>query len=157
MSWLRIGSLFSPRGTLANRTLPPHGKEFKKFFEKPGNRSFEDKVVFAIWLRELLQSGKDVWEELREAGFSKEIRHEFLSARLTPAQMITMTEVILFPDQEERNQIRIQVQDCLTARNKRRLDVYSHYQYWHPEQYNLETLEKKTQSMGANPRLPKKQ
>ncbi len=124
MNWYRIVSsslnFVLPGRVLANRTLPPGGKEFRNFFDKPQSRSLEDKVKFIVWLHEMLQSKKlNVWDELRDAGFSKELRHEFLRANLTPEQIVTMTEVFVFPDQAERNEIRIHAKKVLDARNEK--------------------------------------
>lgn len=139
MSWFNIINNALPARTLVKRTLPSKGKEFKTFFEKPQNRSFEDKVRFVVWMQEILQSGKlDIWDELREAGFSKDIRHEFSRIDLTPEQMVAMTEVFVFPDQFERNKIRTHASNTLYVRNERRMGYF--------QSQPLEDLERETQS-----------
>ena len=139
MSWLGIGSLFSSGRTLANRTLPLGGKEFKKFFEKLENRSFEDKVRFVVWLYEMLQNGKsNIWDELRDAGFSKPLRHEFSRAKLTPEQIVAMTEVFVFLNEEERCKVRSHASNILAVRNEKRMGYF--------RSLPLEELERETRS-----------
>ena len=117
-----------PNRALAKKTYPKPGRDFRTFCTRPESRSLDDKVEFAVWLRELLQVKKSVrgvwsvWEELRRAGFPRDLRHEFIETDppLTQNQMVRMVEVIVFPDESERDQIRATANNIMCERNKER-------------------------------------
>ncbi len=147
----------APSRTLAKRTQPLPAENFQSFFKKsPEGRTFEERVVFNIWLRELVQSRKSsvqILDELTKAGFPPDLIKRFANNHQTPKEILEDIEFAYFADPTKRAEIQRRATECLNARNKRRWDIYPEIKYWLPNLYNLEALEKETQSMGPNTRL----
>ena len=145
----------APGLILARRTFSKSGTEFRSFFELPASRTFEDSVVFAIWLRELVQSRKSnqqIISQLQEANCPNALLNQLTGKHLKPVVLIDKIETLIFIDPAQRRQIQDRAYECLCARNVRRREIY--LDAWAMLNHTYETLEAETHTMGANTRLP---
>ena len=154
-----VNALFNriaPGLTLARRTIPLRASEASRFFTPNSQRTFDDNVTIAIWLREMAQSrmsSSQIRQALQEAGLPRDIVELFpISRRVPSLALISQAESLLFPEPGELARLREQAGICLSARNQRRSETYLHLGWMLG--ISRAALEREIHTMGAQPRLP---